>query len=311
MLSKCAACDKNINRNHPGIQCRGFCSNSFHTNKICSELSKDQAEVFKTAIGATWICEICRSSERNLNDDIGGGRSNARRSSMYGISRADNIDSSDIHEELRIIRESVTFCSNKVSDFEATLKKLADYMKLTDKLKEENEHLKSELNAISVKMSLAEQSSRSNNIEITGVPERKNEDLVKVVQNIGCFIDYKIEDSMVDYVHRVPTRNAEGQPKNIILRLMSKRYRDNMIAAAKAKVRESPKKRLILDGASSPIYLNEHLTQTNKAIFKEARAFAKQKQLKFVWVRNGNVFLRKDDRSKVIHVKNIAALDSI
>lgn len=310
MISKCKSCDKNINRNHPGLQCRGFCAKFFHANNECSDIGRNQAEIFSSVPGLMWICSACRS-----NSSSGGGDTSvSRRASLHAGSRPGHVDTTsvgNITEELKLLRESVTFCSDKISDFEIMIKNVTDYMKLTDKLKAENEQLKSELSSLSARLLLIEQTSRSNNIEIVGVPESKNENLFKIVQNIGCFIGYKIEDKTIDYIHRVPTKNSDDQPKNIVMRLTSKIFRDDILAAAKAKVRDNPNKRLILDGTSTPIYMNEHLTQENKIIYKEARVIAKEKHFKFVWVKNGKVFLRKDDRSKIILVKNVEVLKNI
>ncbi|KAL3282138.1 hypothetical protein HHI36_005333 [Cryptolaemus montrouzieri] len=117
-----------------------------------------------------------------------------------------------LQNEIQFLRESVEFCGDKVSDFENTLKKLTDYMKLTDMLKNENQTLKSELLEMNKKIEYMDQLNRSNNIEIVGVPELPSENLLQVVEKIGTSVDYKINNDMVDSVHRVPTRNDLGRP---------------------------------------------------------------------------------------------------
>ena len=43
------------------------------------------------------------------------------------------------------------------------------------------------------------------------------------------------------------------------------------------------------------IYVNESLTAQSRAIFSEAKKFRSQYNFKFIWTRNGKVYLRKDE----------------
>ncbi|XP_030760040.1 uncharacterized protein LOC115885307 [Sitophilus oryzae] len=181
--------------------------------------------------------------------------------------RIDNEDSPNlriVYEELKLLRESVTFCSNKVSDFEGSINKHSDYVKLTNQLRTENEQLKSELSKLSAKINNIEQTNRLRNVEISGVTEQTKENLVKIVQTNGNAIDFKIDESTIESITRVPTNNSDKRPKNIVLTLNTRRQRDDIIASAKLKIRNSSSKPLILDGMSTPFYLNEHLTMSIK-----------------------------------------------
>ena len=71
-----------------------------------------------------------------------------------------------IKTEMQQLRESVDFCSNKITDFEANLTKINEYFKKTDSLKAENIKLKQDIGAINKKNHNLEQSLRSNNVEM-------------------------------------------------------------------------------------------------------------------------------------------------
>lgn len=170
------------------------CAYFFHANNERGELGRNQTEIFSSVLDVMWICISCRS---NSFSGGGPGTSVSRRVSLYAGHRADNpntISVGNITEELRILRESVTFCSDKISDFEVMIKNVTDYMKLSDKLKVEKQ-LKCELSSLSSTLLSVKQTSRNNTIEMVGVPESEIENFIKVVQNIGCFIRYKIESS--------------------------------------------------------------------------------------------------------------------
>ncbi|KAL3288855.1 hypothetical protein HHI36_003302 [Cryptolaemus montrouzieri] len=125
-----------------------FCQHSYHSNKVCRDLSREQADVFRTTAGAKWFCQDCRAcSEDNGTGDDAPSSSQVRTSMSDNrqTSQIDPISNVSLQKKLQLLRESVEFCGGKVSDFENTLKKLIDYMKLTDMLKNENQKLKSEM----------------------------------------------------------------------------------------------------------------------------------------------------------------------
>ena len=59
-----------------------------------------------------------------------------------------------------------------------------------------------------------------------------------------------------------------------------------------------------IEGLSDNLYINEHLTLSNKILYKEVRAAAKAKNYKFFWTKNGSIFVRKSDTSRVLLIKN-------
>lgn len=303
MISKCFICDSNINRNRPGVQCSG-CRCFYHANAQCSELKKDQSEIFRSMPGVKWLCQSCRTTSDNGSDNDRHVQE-VRRSSLSrrSIIGNDNVSSgSSIENELRLLRESVSFCSDKISDFESTLKQFSTALKNIEGLKVEQEKIKTDVIALSNKLNDLEQFSRNKNLEIHGVPELKNENLLKVFENICAHVNFDVNVDKVDYIHRIQNRNTE-HPKPILIRFTSRLVKENMLGAVRVKQHaefsKNKKPGLWLVGAQKPIFINENLTSDKKRLYKEARQFAKEKRYKFVWVRNGNIFLRKDETSKI------------
>lgn len=347
MISKCKSCDSNLNRNRPGVQC-SFCESFYHANTECCELKKEQAQLFRSTPGSSWICQSCRTRNNTVADarssrnntladarstrnstDFGNAFSgntngeinnmnamnmpsiNSRRSSI-GVAN-DSLLGSSLETELRLLRDSVSFCSDKITDFEEILKQLALNMKQIDLLKSENMKLKSDVNTLTNKLDALEQHSRNNNIEIHGVPEVKNENLFNVLDGICKFINIDVNTSHIDYIHRISTRNTD-LPKPIIVRFTSRLYKENLIGAARTKQKKdinNTTSGLLLEGAHKPIFINENLTNDKKLLFKECRKFAKDNKYKFSWVKNGNIFLRKDDNTKVHLISSSAVLNKL
>lgn len=298
MSTSCKECTIAINKKSPGLQCRGFCGEFFHANGKCADVNKDQLSLMLSLPGSLWHCQACRLRTRSRSTDVDND-DNAIKSGY-----ADKVDSSmrAVYSELKLLRESVTFCSDKISDFEAALSRINEYAKITDRLQVENDKLKNDIAKLTTRVNDLEQYSRSNNVEIVGVPEKKNENLLDILSNIGAFIGYPIDESKVDVVHRVPTRVTTGKPKNIILRCISRKMRDDILAAARVKrlAIGASNPGLAIDGVSAALFLNEHLTVENKSFYREVRALAREKNYKFCWIRNGNIYVRKEERAKAL-----------
>ena len=50
------------------------------------------------------------------------------------------------------------------------------------------------------------------------------------------------------------------------------------------------------------IYINEHLTSLNKQLFRDAKAKKRTLGYKYLWTRNGKIFIRKTDTSQAIAI---------
>nr|XP_022911404.1 uncharacterized protein LOC111422435 [Onthophagus taurus] len=205
--------------------------------------------------------------------------------------------------------ESVQFCSQRVTDFEATVKRFQDQLKIIDKLNAENMSLRKQVDDLSGRVGDLEQYSRRNNLELQGVPEKDNEDLLMVLKTMGDFIGVPVSSTDVDAAHRVPhgpgnqNQNRGTNPKGIVVRFCSRLTRDNFLAAAKLKKRSGPPGSppgLSIDGVSECCFINEHLTPANKFLLSNVRKAAREKGYKFVWTRDCRVYVRKNETARPI-----------
>lgn len=57
------------------------------------------------------------------------------------------------------------------------------------------------------------------------------------------------------------------------------------------------------NGNRKRIYLNENMTAYYKNLFWKVKTFARERNFKYVWYRNGKIMMRKDnDTAEVIHI---------
>lgn len=304
----CKICNKSVSRRNPGIKCDSFCRKYYHGK--CVDITGTRLDSLRVD-GISWTCADCRGRSGRSTDEL--QISSARPDvESPGESSSDTLQ--EIRAELKQIREqqtmllrSVQFCCDKISDFEMEMNRLNDYIKKTDQISIENDRLKVELNILQSKVNDIEQVARLNNVEIQGIPEREGENLYKIVEKIGEYIKHDISPSSIDCAHRVQTNrtSTDKKIKNIVVRFTSRGERDRFLLAAKnMRMVDKNSRKLSLEGVSDDFYVNEHLTLTNKILYKNARMAAKSKDYKYVWVKNGMIFCRKTDSSRILVIKN-------
>ena len=62
---------------------------------------------------------------------------------------------------------------------------------------------------------------------------------------------------------------------------------------------------------SKYLYINDQLTFNNRQLLWLAKTKAKECNWKFVWVRNGKIFARKNENSSLNIINNAADIESI
>ena len=66
-----------------------------------------------------------------------------------------------------------------------------------------------------------------------------------------------------------------------------------------------------MGGPRKSVYVSEHLSPANKSLHAAARLKAKELNYKFTWIRNGRIFVRKDESSEFILIRNTESLKLI
>lgn len=208
------------------------------------------------------------------------------------------------------IKDSLKECNTRLGDIDKALNAVDERQNSFDmrlKTLEENvgEYCSGteKILMLENKLSIMEQQARENNIEISNIPERRGENLLSIITNLGGLVNYKISPNDITSLHRVPHANMkDSRPKNIILKLASRITRDNLIAAYRTK-KGITSEQLSITGPPHKIYVNEHLTLQNKNLFRETREKAKIREYRYVWVKHGVILARKNDTSPVIAVR--------
>lgn len=194
-----------------------------------------------------------------------------------------------LEEKMNMIIDLVKSQKEQIDNLQA---QLIDQM-------EENKNLKKELKKAWNDIDDLQQRSRLNNIIINGIPEAKNEDVYKLVENIGLKLNICDPASHIQVAHRVKTTIKE-KSKPIVVRLLNTKTRDVWTAAYRQKKMWEQK-----------IYLNEHLTRKNQNLLKKTKTIQKEHGFKFVWVRDCKIFIRKNESSRVFVIRSEEDFDRV
>lgn len=303
----CVKCSQFVGRRAHGVEC-SRCHSAHHAK--CLGLSSDALAVLVRE-NPKWKCDTCKNTTKRksllIDDDI----------EVCAPPKDPQLES--ICEELKSLNKkyqdiltSINFCSDKISDFEKSLATLENKCKGIDALQNENKELKLKISNLQQQVEDQAQYSRVYNVEIQGVPYKNDENVYQILEAIGREIHCPMDEVHVEYAHRVPSRNPNNKDGNIIARFFSRRIRDKVLAVAtrmkrdrrSASVGGTPARGIKVEGVGDGIFINEHLSPKNRNLFKLARDAARTASFKFVWSRNGSIYARKDERSRIVTIKS-------
>ncbi|XP_050358746.1 uncharacterized protein LOC126779040 [Nymphalis io] len=198
------------------------------------------------------------------------------------------------------------------------LKKEVDIKtKLISSLETENSRLRNDVQKINNRICMLEKSSRNHNVEIQAVPESRNENVMDLFKRLCEIINVPLDPIQIHACRRVAKLNpSSARPRNILVTLSSPYIRDTILSAVHRYNKSHPKETLNssligVTGESRKIYVTEHLSPECKMIHASARKVSKEKQYRYVWVKYGNVYMRKNESSSAILIKNEECLKNL
>lgn len=204
--------------------------------------------------------------------------------------------------------KSVQFCSDKIDQFENDMKEVKSAFTSINSMKTEITSLKGIIAIQQTRISELEQRSRIDNIEIQGVTELNGENIYNTLQSIGQAIQCQISSSDISVAHRVQhVNNDNSNPRNIIVKFLSRQKKDEFLAASKRIKRTTTNSGgpgLKVGNLGNSIFINDHLSKENKILLKRTKDTAKEKNYKFVWVRNCIICIRKNESSPAKTIKS-------
>lgn len=318
MQSDCIACLKPIDGQ--GLCCKE-CEQWYHLGK-CSSVTKTAYKSLSQNDAKDWLCPTCRLHNRRQGTGEDGPTAEATSlENLFRLMNSMNEKLTNVVLKINNLEQSIDDQSNKndsvlikleeqgktINDMEHSMELLAakydeilstlgeqnrtinDLQKRTQELETAVREKDATILELKANVSSIEQYSRRKNVEIHGVQKKENEDLVEEVKKLAGKLRLSLPSTQdIEAAHRLPARMGKTPP--ILVRFAQRSMRDAWIA-----------KRVAL--RDEKVFINENLTKYVKTLFWNAKNAAREKGYKFVWTRNGRVFVRQREGSAILRVE--------
>lgn len=294
-MSSCGVCLKSLSANKLKLTCID-CNNVFHAG--CFKFSKADVDCL-TAEGIPWRCKPCESTRRK----------SMRLESQVSEGNLTLDDVMKVITEIRDSQKNYERSFNETSDsLEEQIKENTNALKaqneqnlrlteLIEALRTENQELKKKVKTLEDRVEDMEQYSRSNCVEIQGIPYTPTEDVLSIVKDVGKALDLTISDSMVDTCHRLGVRQNGDKPPGIIVKFVRRIDKEELLR--KRRVKRTLSTRHMSRPDDLPVYVNESLSPARRRLHAMARQYQRDNNYKFLWVRNGKILMRKEEKAPV------------
>jgi prefoldin subunit 5 len=208
-----------------------------------------------------------------------------------------------IKEDLSDFKKSYDFLASSVD--ELRIKADAAVNKVS-KLDKRVESMDSVLTEMQSKLSHFDQRSRLNNLEIKGVPIKKDENLFKIIETIGEKVGYSFPRTQINYLSRVPIYNSKE--KSIVVSFLNRYIKEDFISATRA-CKSLKAEDIGFRDSKHRIFVNDHLNADAKNLLNKAKQLAKEKSFSYVWVKFGKIHVRKNETSGIFIINNTQDLN--
>lgn len=225
---------------------------------------------------------------------------------------------SEIEAAIRLVKDDFSVTTDFICDEQKTLR--TDINKNSETIKHlerEKAQLQSELDRLNARLTGIEKISRSCNIEIQAVPERKNENLVGLLKKLCNTVKFNLDDGQISACRRVAKYNSSSsRPRNIVVTFATPRIRDSVLSACHRYKKACPGRGLTsvdldIPGETRKVFVTEHLSLEQKTLHAATRQAAKERGYKYVWIRYGQIYVRKEDSAGAILIKDIESLSKL
>lgn len=305
MSSNCGKCNGKLTAKSKMIKCN-ICDTDYHHN--CVNIN-EKLLVDHHSGNSIWLCDKCKSKlildeTEKIACNVDCDDHMPSMAAVYKVVKEILEQQKSLNTSFIKFQEDMAKINNKVTLNEENIKlnmeKNADNSNKIRLVEEENLNLK-------VKLNDAEKVLNLNSLEITGIPEPNGkENLLVTIRMLAMALGHNTFDtSMLDNYYRLRQPNNKSK---IILKFVRKSDRDDFLQCRKIKRDFST---AMLDKSLSSlvkqhniIYINEILTQENKKLLKLSKEYKKKHNIKFLWIKNGNIYMRRSEDSQVVVIKN-------
>lgn len=307
MASSCKVCLKSISVKQLKLTCSD-CSADFHAS--CVKMSKADVE-YLSSEGLVWRCPPCASTRRRsmrLESQAAEG-SVSIEDVMKMLEDMRQEQRQSVQDFNRSFEEHNKRIEESTAAFTVQASRMEEFFKKMDVVCAENERLKRKIDTLEERLEEMEQYSRSNTVEIHGVPSEPNENVIEVVKKVGVALDLNVTESMIDACHRLGRRDEAKGPPGIIVRFVRRIDKEELLR--KRRVKRNLSTRHMGLTSDVPVYINESLSPARRRLYAMARQAKRQQGYKYLWLRGGKILMRKEESTKVVQITTQSDLERL
>ncbi|KAG5876924.1 hypothetical protein JTB14_007387 [Gonioctena quinquepunctata] len=203
-----------------------------------------------------------------------------------------------VHDDLTSMKDkqvevfdSLKCYGEKLDEFTVQMESVKKIMKSFEAMKVRNE-----CGSLRAEIELLQQQGRMNNVEISGIPEKRGENILQVLNTLFSAISAPLTTNDIDSTHRVAQHSDninKNIPKNIVVKFTSEFTKNKIMEAARKHKGNKIITRLFNNGDEKPIFFNEHLSPFYKKLYKKVREFSRSNNYKYTWAKDGKIFIKK------------------
>lgn len=215
----------------------------------------------------------------------------------------------DIWLKLDILDDLISTCA------ELKKRQLTQDRKISD-LSSENLNLKSQIEQVNTELDRFKQEALNTNLELAGIPVSDSEVPVEIASSIFSHLGFKDEKIIKSAYRKKGYNTRAGLPPTIIVTIENKGIRDQILKTKRQHTLDTSiiETTNLAQDTNTPrnkrlLYINEHLTDINKYIFKRAKDLRRCGTIFGAWVRNGYIIIREKENSDIQRITNLSQLD--
>lgn len=203
----------------------------------------------------------------------------------------------DILTVLKEIHSSQQFMAVK---YDELITRHLELQNVCSSLTKQNEILKTEIKELTKDIRYIENHANEKKIEVQGIPKIQNENLEQIIIKIGAAFNEEIKKEDIDEIYRKENKGNVKKNYPIIVTFTKKNIKEKFLSMRKKKSIYTNE--ISLCESRHQIFINDFLTKRIKDLFWKTKNLKLEKGYKFLWTRNGTVYLRKTENSEPIKI---------
>lgn len=318
----CHVCKKNVTRTNNGSTC-ATCLNTIHFK--CTGLTGKAVIDILNGTSSQWFCTSCdkakSKSKSKTNSNARSSTSNIQPSVESSVVPIDNFINDQVNkissaisvlqQEIKNIQQgqsnfvqSFSVIHEKISSLQDISVALNNHSARIKTLEEDKILLEANVKDLSNRLDIIDQNNLANSLEITGIPISENENIPDLVLKVSEKLNNTLSREDILRCHRKRFNSTKYSPAaripSIILSFKDIDKRNKLLSAFRA--RRGIKLSEIGFNNDNYFFINESLTNSRKKLFFAAKTFQRSNNFKYLWTRNGKIFLKKDDNCGIINI---------